>query len=71
MCLLHADLDAAHERAVAAVLRARGHEVVCSHEVSPEFREYERMVTTVADAALRAVCAPYLGSLVPLAATCW
>ena len=67
VCLLHADLDASHERAVAAVLRARGHEVVCSHEVSPEFREYERVVTTVADAALRAVCSPYLGSLVPLA----
>ena len=56
VCLLHADLDPSHERAVAAVLRARGHEVVCSHEVSPEFREYERLVTTVADASLRAVC---------------
>ena len=43
-----------HERAVAAVLRGRGIDVVCSHEVSPEFREYERMVTTAADAALRA-----------------
>ncbi len=67
VCLLHADLDSTHERAVAAVLRARGHDVVCSHEVSPEFREYERVVTTVADAALRSVCAPYLGSLAPLA----
>ena len=67
VCLLHADLDASHERAVAEVLRARGHQVVCSHEVSPEFREYERVVTTTADAALRTVCAPYLGSLAPLA----
>ncbi len=67
VCLLHADLDSTHERAVAAVLRARGHDVVCSHEVSPEFREYERVVTTAADAALRSVCAPYLGSLAPLA----
>jgi N-methylhydantoinase A/oxoprolinase/acetone carboxylase beta subunit len=56
VCLLHADLDGAHERAVADVVRARGIDAVCSHEVSPEFREYERMVTTVADAALRAVC---------------
>jgi N-methylhydantoinase A/oxoprolinase/acetone carboxylase beta subunit len=40
---------------------------VCSHEVSPEFREYERVVTTTADAALRAVCSPYLGSLAPIA----
>ena len=54
VCLLHADLDGAHERAVADVVRARGIDAVCSHEVSPEFREYERMVTTVADAALRA-----------------
>jgi N-methylhydantoinase A/oxoprolinase/acetone carboxylase beta subunit len=67
VCLLHADLDAGHERAVADVLRARGHEVVCSHELSPEFREYERIVTTTADAALRSVCAPYLTSLAPLA----
>ena len=50
VCLLHADLDPAHEVAVAAVLRAQGHEVSVSHEVSPEFREYERTVTTVVNA---------------------
>ncbi len=63
VCLLHADLDPRHEQAVAAALRAQGIDVVCSHEVSPEFREYERMVTTVADAALRAVCARSLARL--------
>jgi N-methylhydantoinase A/oxoprolinase/acetone carboxylase beta subunit len=67
VCLLHADLEPAHERAVAARVRERGLDVVCSHEVSPEFREYERTVTTVADAALRSVCAPYLASLDGLA----
>jgi N-methylhydantoinase A/oxoprolinase/acetone carboxylase beta subunit len=68
VCLLHADLDARHERAVAAALRAGGAGgVVCSHEVSPEYREYERMVTTVVDAYLRPVCAPYLDRLTPLA----
>jgi N-methylhydantoinase A/oxoprolinase/acetone carboxylase beta subunit len=68
VCLLHADLEPRHERAVAAVLRARGMaQVVCSHEVSPEFREYERLVTSVADAALRPVCAAYLRSLSALA----
>jgi N-methylhydantoinase A/oxoprolinase/acetone carboxylase beta subunit len=41
--------------------------VVCSHEVSPEFREYERMTTTVADAALQSVCAPSLRRLAPVA----
>jgi N-methylhydantoinase A/oxoprolinase/acetone carboxylase beta subunit len=67
VCLLHADLDPSHERAVAATLRGRGLVTVCSHEVSPEFREYERMVTTVVDAALRPVCAAYLASLHDLA----
>ena len=50
VCLLHADLDASHEDAVAAVLSARGLDVTLSSAVSPEFREYERMVTTVANA---------------------
>ena len=63
VCLLHADLDPSHERAVAAVLRDRGHDVVCSHEVSPEFREYERTVTTVVDAYLRPACRAYLARL--------
>ncbi len=67
VCLLHADLDASHERAVADALVARGLDVVCSHEVSPEFREYERMVTTVVDAALRPVCRAYLLGLASLA----
>ena len=67
VCLLHADLDAAHERAVADVLRARGHDVTCSHEVSPEFREYERTITTVLDAYLRPRCTPYLRRLEALA----
>jgi N-methylhydantoinase A/oxoprolinase/acetone carboxylase beta subunit len=67
VCLLHADLDASHERAVAAALRSRGLDVTASHEVSPEFREYERMVTTVCNAYLRPACAPYIGALNTLA----
>jgi N-methylhydantoinase A/oxoprolinase/acetone carboxylase beta subunit len=69
VCLLHADLNPAHEAAVARILRDRGFDVTCSHEVSPEFREYERTVTTVANAQLRSVCRDYLRSLDPLAAT--
>ena len=67
VCLLHADLDPAHERLVAAVLAERGHDVTCSHEVSPEFREHERTVTTVVDACLRPACQPYLRQLSGLA----
>jgi N-methylhydantoinase A/oxoprolinase/acetone carboxylase beta subunit len=67
VCLLHADLDATHERIVASRLRAQGHDVTCSHEVSPEMREYERTVTTVANATLRPVCRAYLRDLGDLA----
>jgi N-methylhydantoinase A/oxoprolinase/acetone carboxylase beta subunit len=63
VCLLHSDLDARHERAVAEALVAVGIDAVCSADVSPEFREYERIVTTVADAALRPVCRAYLDAL--------
>ena len=49
------DVDAARLH-LAGLLRALGHDVTCSHEVSPEHREYERMVTTVANATLRPPC---------------
>jgi N-methylhydantoinase A/oxoprolinase/acetone carboxylase beta subunit len=67
VCLLHADLDARHEQRVARELERLGFDVSCSHEVSPEFREYERLVTTVANAALRPVCRDYLLELAALA----
>jgi len=67
VCLLHADLDPGHEAATAAALRAAGHEVSASHEVSPELREYERTVTTVVNAGLGPVCRRYLEALEPLA----
>ncbi len=68
VCLLHADLNPAHEQAVAEALRSSGVDVVCSHEVSPEFREYERTVTTVVNAYLRPRCRGYLRSVAELAA---
>ncbi|HKE75050.1 MAG TPA: hydantoinase/oxoprolinase family protein [Acidimicrobiales bacterium] len=67
VCLLHADLVPDHERAVAAVLRDRGHDVTCSHEVSPEMREVERTVTTVINAALRPRLRRYLRGIDGLA----
>jgi N-methylhydantoinase A/oxoprolinase/acetone carboxylase beta subunit len=63
VCLLHADLNAAHERAVGDALRAAGHDVTCSSEIAPEMREYERTVTTVVNAYLRPRCRRYLGDL--------
>jgi N-methylhydantoinase A/oxoprolinase/acetone carboxylase beta subunit len=68
VCLLHADLDPSHEKAVAGALADRGlDDVTCSHQVSPEFREYERTVTTVVNAYLRPRCRRYLRALSELA----
>jgi N-methylhydantoinase A/oxoprolinase/acetone carboxylase beta subunit len=67
ICLLHADRNPAHEQALAAELRQAGVDVTCSHEVSPEYREYERTVTTVISAYLRPACRPYLHRLADLA----
>jgi N-methylhydantoinase A len=65
VCLLHAYRDPSHERAVADELRRRlpDAHVVASHEVAPEFREYERASTTAADAYLGPVVARYLRAL--------
>jgi N-methylhydantoinase A len=65
VCLLHAYRDPSHERAVAAELRRRlpHARIVASHEIAPEFREYERASTTAADAYLGPVVSRYLGAL--------
>lgn len=63
VCLLHSDLDPSHEQAVKAELERRGVDVTCSHEVSPEFREYERTATTVINAYVRPACRTYLRNL--------
>ena len=63
VCLLHADLDPGHEEVVAGHLRALGHDVTASHEVSPEYREFERTSTTVVNAYLRPRCRTYLRGL--------
>ena len=60
---LHSDLAPDHERAAARALRARGLDVTASCEISPEFREYERSVTTVLNAYLRRPCRQYLAGL--------
>jgi N-methylhydantoinase A len=65
VCLLFSFRDSSHERAVADELRLRfprAH-VVASHEVAPEFREYERASTTAADAYLGPTLAGYLRAL--------
>jgi N-methylhydantoinase A len=65
VCLLFAFRDSSHERAVADELRRRlpGVRVVASHEVAPEFREYERASTTAVDAYLGPIVSGYLTAL--------
>src|SRR5512133_2523989 len=65
VCLLHAYRDASHERTVAGEIRRRmpNAHVVTSHEIAPEFREYERASTTAIDAYLGPAVARYLRAL--------
>ncbi|HEY2939598.1 MAG TPA: hydantoinase/oxoprolinase family protein [Gaiellaceae bacterium] len=65
VCLLFSFRDASHERAVTEELRRRHPRarVVASHEVAPEFREYERASTTAVDAYLGPVVSRYLAAL--------
>jgi N-methylhydantoinase A len=70
VCLLYAFRDPSHEQAVADELRRRHPDlhVVASHELAPEFREYERASTTAADAYLAPVAGRYLSALAAAAA---
>ena len=65
VCLLFSFRDPSHEKAVAEELRRRNPRahVVASHDVAPEFREYERASTTAADAYLGPVASRYLSVL--------
>jgi N-methylhydantoinase A len=65
VCTLFSFRDSSHESEIAAELRRRLPEahVVASHEIAPEFREYERASTTAADAYLGPVCARYFRAL--------
>ena len=62
ICFLYSFLDTAHEEAVLRIVGEEFPEAfVCpSHEVAPEFREYERLSTTVVNAYLGPVMAFYI-----------
>ena len=65
ICLLHAYLNPAHEKRLAALVAevAPGVAVTLSHEVSPTFREYERTSTTVVNAYVMTAVRAYLHGL--------
>jgi len=63
VCLLFSFSNPAHERAISSALRRAGVAVSVSHEILPEFREFERTSTTVANAYLVPVMSRYLADL--------
>jgi len=63
VCLLFSFANPEHERAVARALRAKGLGVSVSHEILPEFREFERTATTVVNAYLVPVMGRYLSEI--------
>jgi N-methylhydantoinase A len=63
VCLLFSFSNATHERLIASALRSAGLAVSVSHEILPEFREFERTSTTVANAYLVPVMSKYLADL--------
>jgi len=63
VCLLHSYVNPAHERQVALHLRRAGLRVCASHEVLPEYREFERWSTTVINAYVMPLIDQYLATL--------
>ena len=65
VCLLHAYLDASHERQVAEAIARVAPEIAVSvsADVMPDIGEYERASTTVANAYIRPIVRGYLDRL--------
>ena len=63
VCLLFSFANPAHEQALGAALQRAGIDVSLSSDILPEFREFERTSTTVANAYLRPVVTAYLEQL--------
>jgi len=65
VCLLHSYADARHEQLLEQVIR-REHPaavVSLSSRVLPEYREYERAMTTLVDAAVKPIVAEYVSRI--------
>ena len=63
VCLLHSYANPVHERQVADHLAQAGFTVSVSHQVLPEYREYERCSTTVVNAYVTPIMSRYLKTL--------
>jgi N-methylhydantoinase A len=69
VCFLFAYANPAHEKAAAEIIRAIAPDlyISLSHEVNPEWREYERTASTVANAYIGPPVSRYLSTLDALA----
>ncbi len=65
VCFLHSYADDAHERLMADVFAAEYPQAVVSlsSAVLPEYREYERAMTTLIDAAVKPTVAAYVSNI--------
>ena len=63
VCLLHSYANPKHEREIAERLRRSGFVVRASHEILPEYGEFERWSTTVLNAYVTPLVARYLTRL--------
>lgn len=64
VCFLFAYVNPHNEQIVANYLSRLGIPVSCSHEVLPEYREYARFSTTVANAYIRPTLERHLSTLI-------
>lgn len=67
VCLLFSFVKPAHERLLAKALAVTGLPVSVSHEILPEYREFERTSTTVVNACLVPVMSAYLAAIEEIA----
>ncbi len=63
VCFLHSYANPVHEQKAAAALRQAGLRVSASHEILPEYREYERWSTTAVNAYVAPLMERYLHRL--------
>lgn len=67
ICFLYSFVDPRHEQLVRRIVAEECPDafISCSHEICPEFREYERLSTTVVNAYLGPLIKSYLSRLTP------
>ncbi|WP_417444089.1 hydantoinase/oxoprolinase family protein [Joostella sp.] len=65
ICFLHGYKNPSHEKKLAETIRIKypEFEVICSHEITREWREYERTSTTVLSAYVKPIATKYLNNL--------